>query len=106
MATTEKTIADLATMRSLAVKLIDEGNKIEELLQSTSADIKALDASWVGSNHDRFNTYFDELYDDAMFFHGYVRFFGEIMRDAVTVYERLMDDVDARMSNALNGCSS
>ena len=29
MATTEKTIADLATMRSLAVKLIDEGNKIE-----------------------------------------------------------------------------
>lgn len=104
MATNEKLIVDLGTLRKLSATLIQEGNEIIKLLKSTEADVKALDGSWAGANHDRFNAYFEELYDGAMFFHTYVRFYGELMRDAADIYEKLMDDVDARMSGALNGC--
>lgn len=105
MATNEKLYVDLEALRTLANDLISKGDEVDELLQSTSADIKALDATWAGTNHDKFNAYFDELYDNVVWFHAYVRLFGEIMRDAVTVYERLMDDVDAKMSTALNACN-
>lgn len=105
MATNDRLYVDVEALRSLAVKLMGEGDEIDKLLQSTSADVKALDTTWAGANHDKFNEYFDELYDNVMEFHPYVRFFGEILRDAVKVYEKLMDDVDAKMSTALDACN-
>lgn len=104
MATNEKLIVDLEALRKLSATLIHEGDEIIKLLKSTEADVEALGGSWAGANHDRFNAYFEELYDGAMFFHTYVRSYGELMRDAAAIYEKLMDDVDARMSGALNGC--
>lgn len=104
MATNEKLVVDLEALRKLSVTLIQEGDEIIKLLKSTQADVKALDGSWAGTNHDRFNAYFEDLYDGAMFLPTNVRYYGEIMRDAVVVYEKLMDDVDARMADALSGC--
>lgn len=104
MATNEKLSADLEAMRRLSDTLIAEGEEIIKLLKSTKTDVEALDATWAGTNHDKFNAYFDDLHGSAMFFHTYVRFYGKLMRDAVAIYEKLLDDVDARMSGALNGC--
>ena len=105
MASNQKLVVDLEELRKLARTLWDEGDEIDKLLQSTKADIEALDATWAGSNHDRFNNYFEELYEDAMFFHAYVRFYADIMSRAITYYEKLMGEVDARMANALDGCN-
>ena len=97
---TDNLVFDFAEMRKLASLLETEGKEIPALLKSTHDDVDALAKTWAGTNHDRFVTYFEDVYGDVTEFDHYVAYYGELLSGVIKIYERLEADIDARVHGA------